>query len=452
MVAALAPATPGASVSDTSPLTPAEQSLLRDWLAEEDVAVPSEPAALVRVVLDHASRELGQSVRPKSLDPLWGYTPTEQPVERGFQQARIEGRLAQWLSRTRPDHPQYARLRAAARRYRALAARPFNPAPALPTLREGDIHPQLGEVRRRLNEEGFPPPPSARPELFDAALASAVTRFQAREGIEADGVLGPRTLQALNTSPAHRLARLEANLERLRWLPRPLPADRVEVNVAAADAGLYRGGRNVLSMKVVVGDLRHKTPLFASRLTAVVFNPPWNVPESIAAGEILPRARREADYLARNGFFWAGGRLQQKPGPGNALGRIKFDLPSPYGVYLHDTPVKSAFARPVRTLSHGCMRLEKPEALALALLSPQGWTEADVQRAIEAGATRRVAIDQPLALLVTYQTAWVDPAGELRFAPDVYGWDAKLSARLPGRTQGKLAARLDSECSGAPAA
>lgn len=231
------------------------------------------------------------------------------------------------------------------------------------------------------------------------------------------------------------LDQVEANLERLRWAPRPLPADRVEVNIAAAKATLFRQDNPVLEMKIVVGARATKTPMFASKLDAVVFNPPWNVPASIARNEILPKAARDPGYLARNGYRIIDGQLQQRPGPGNALGQLKFDLPSPYGVYLHDTPGKAAFQREVRTLSHGCMRLEKPRELALELLAPQGWTQARIDAGIAAGSTQRVELDQPTPLVVTYLTAFVDEAGQLQVAPDVYGWDAKLTAALDGEVR-----------------
>src|SRR5690606_8341544 len=125
-------------------------------------------------------------------------------------------------------------------------------------------------------------------------------------------------------------------------------------------------------------------------------------PASIARNEILPRAARDPGYLARNHFAVVDGRLQQRPGPDNALGRLKFDLPSPYGVYLHDTPGRSAFQQTVRALSHGCMRLEKPRELALALLAQQGWTATSLAAAIDSGATRRVDLQEPLPLFVIY--------------------------------------------------
>lgn len=404
-----------------------------------------DDAALVRELIAYARREMGLRIRPPSVDGLWSLSPPARNPEVEFRAARADGSLGNWLAQIPPRHPQYVALRATADQYRAATLAPFVPIGLLPTLREGDAHEALPAVHARLADQGFPAPPATAPTFFDAGLKAALEAFQARRGLAVDGVLGPATRAALDVSPSARLTQIEANLERLRWLPRDLPADRVEVNIAAAEAALIQAGRPVLRMRIVVGDLSHKTPMFASRLEAVVFNPPWNVPASIANNEILPRAARDPGYLARNNFVRIDGRLRQRPGPNNSLGQIKFDLPSPFGVYLHDTPGKAAFQRPMRTLSHGCMRLEKPRELALALLTPQGWREADVTAAIAAGGTHRVNLDRPVPLYVVYQTAMVED-GRVRFVPDVYGWDAKLTAALTGARAYAARAATDTDC------
>ena len=245
-------------------------------------------------------------------------------------------------------------------------------------------------------------------------------------GLADDGKLGGATRAALNVPAAARLDQIEANLERWRWLPHALPPARIEVDVAGQTVTYLQADCEALSMKAVVGDPTHRTPMFASQVEAVTFNPPWNVPASIAQAEILPKAAKHPGYLAANDFIFVEGRLQQKAGPKSALGQIKFELPSPFGVYLHDTPAKALFARSRRTLSHGCMRLEKPQALAEALLGPQGWSPDAVAQAMAAGRTQAIALRAPLPLYVLYWTAEVPPDGRARFGPDVYGWDKEL--------------------------
>ncbi|MFN3514769.1 MAG: murein L,D-transpeptidase [Phenylobacterium sp.] len=424
-------------------LTPQERQAIRSVLPQ----VPAEAdEALVARLLAHAAVETGQRLDPPRINRLWGLTPARRNLAAEFEAARAGGRLAAWLAALAPQHPDYAALQEARRAYALLVARGgWETVPAGPPLRPGEDHADVPALRRRLAAEGFLPAVQADGTGYDEALQAAVLRFQTLRGLEVDGIVGPATRGALNIPAATRLAQIEANLERLRWLPRPLAPDRLEVNSAAAVAVLFEAGKPVLSMRIAVGDLQNNTPMFASDLRTVVVNPPWNVPTSIANAEILPKAARDPGYLARNGFRFVDGRLQQQPGPGNSLGRIKFDFPSPYGVYLHDTPGKAVFARRIRTVSHGCMRLEKPKELALRLLAPQGWTAERLEAAIDAGQTQRIDLRTSTPLAVVYRTAFMDENG-LNLWPDPYGWDRQLSAALASlspRTSGAAAAATD---------
>lgn len=439
---------PTAPAAPASPLLTADErrQVLATLSGAGETVSAMDDASLERALIAYARRELGLRLRPRTIDPLWGLEPAVRDPSAEFRAARATGGLGSWLKGIQRSEEGYVFLREAAKAYAAAAGRPFEPLSAAVVLREGTVHPEVEALRRRLSEEGIALPPAAEPAVFDAGLKEALAEFQARRGLLVDGVLGPRTRDALNVTPAQRLDQIEANLERLRWLPHDLSGNRLEVNIAAAEATLFQRDRPLLTMRIVVGDLRHKTPMFASRIETVVLNPPWNVPASIARNEILPRAARDPGYLARNHFAVVDGRLQQRPGPDNALGELKFDLPSPYGVYLHDTPGRSAFQQTVRALSHGCMRLENPRELALALLGQQGWTVASLASAIDSGATRRVDLQRPLPLFVTYQTAMADKDGGMRFVPDRYGWDAKLSAALAGAQRSNASAAPPPEC------
>jgi murein L,D-transpeptidase YcbB/YkuD len=315
-------------------------------------------------------------------------------------------------------------------------------------MARGARGPAVRALRTRLAAEGYDAPAGHDPQVFDARLAAALADFQAHHGLAAGGSLNADTRAALDVPAADRLDQIEANLERWRWLPRQLPADRVEVDIAAATARLIQDGAETLAMKTVVGDPKHHTPSFASHLDSVVFNPPWNVPASIAQKEILPKAAKDPGYLAREDFVWVEGRLQQRAGPKSALGKVKFDLPSDFGVYLHDTPARSGFARRVRALSHGCMRLEKPRELAAALLAPQGWTPERVDSAIDGGKTATFRIAAKTPLFVLYWTAVADADGRVDFRPDVYGWDQELADALAERRRAEAAKHPDQAESG----
>jgi len=242
-----------------------------------------------------------------------------------------------------------------------------------------------------------------------------------------------------------RARQIELAMERLRWLPDLKGQRLVVVNIPAFSVWGWAveraDGIPALGMAAITGRAgRTKTPVFIAAMTSIIFNPSWNVPDSIVRNEILPALARDPDYLRRNHMemIGAGGtpRVRQAPGPWNALGRIKFDLPNPFDVYLHGTPAAELFNRPRRDFSHGCVRVEDPIGLAEWLLRGQGdWTRDRIQTAIDRGATSTVALEQPPRVVVFYMTAeFVAAEATVRFADDIYGHDSRLDAWLRGRT------------------
>jgi L,D-transpeptidase YcbB len=407
-----------------------------------------DDATMTATLKRYATLVLGLRIRPSQADRLWAIESPRRDVAGELKTAREQGRLASWLKALEPPHAGYRRLAAERCRYRMIVdAGGWRPLPPGPTLKVGDPGAGVQDLRERLAVEGYGPDLLQPALVFDAALGDALRAFQRRHDLEEDGVLGPDTRRELDVSAEDRLIQIEANLERWRWLPHTLPTDRLELDTGAATATLYESDHPALEMRVIVGDPDHKTPMFTSRLEAVVFNPPWNVPDSIARKEILPKAARSPGYLARNGFQWTASGLQQRPGPTNALGQLKFDLRSPFGVYLHDTPGRASFGRRVRTLSHGCMRLEKPRELAEQLLASQGWTRARIDLAVAQGSTQRIALQTPLPLFVIYRTARVGPDGWATFSRDRYGWDHKLMIAIANSARAGSDQPQDSECS-----
>jgi murein L,D-transpeptidase YcbB/YkuD len=426
----------------------AVQALRQGGERDEASAGRLDDATLQATLLRYATQELGQRVRPAEVERLWALQPARRDPIAELAEARRLGRLAPWLQGLAPPFAGYRALQSAARRYRDIVATGgWAALPPGPAFRQGARDPQITALRARLAIEGYRAPPARESDLFDPGLSELLAAFQSHHGLPADGALGPQTRTALNVPAEERLVAIDANLERWRWLPHDLPADRLEVDVAGAEATLFQGDTPQLSMRIVVGDARHQTPMFASALEAVVFNPPWNVPPSIARAEILPKEAKSPGYLARNDYVWIDGHLQQLPGAKNALGVIKFDLPSPFGVYLHDTPSKSAFQRQVRALSHGCMRLEKPRELAALLLAPQGWTPDRIAAAISEKTTQRTPLKMRTPLYVLYWTAAAGPGGDVDFRPDVYHWDTKLAAALAdARVASAALPRLATDC------
>jgi murein L,D-transpeptidase YcbB/YkuD len=354
-----------------------------------------------------------------------------------LEAALDEHAIAETLARLAVRREGYTRLRTALAYYREIAENGDWPAvTAGPSLRLGDRGTRVVELRARLAREPIAVDPPSSPltgtsDVFDADLDALVRHFQSHHGLAADGVVGRETLRELNVSAAERAGQLAVNLERWRWLPEQLGDEYVFVNIAAFRLDVFEGGRNALSMKTIVGKDFTRTPFFAARITQVVINPWWNVPASIAAKELWPKQKRDGSYLAREHMVVSGGRIRQRPGPWNALGRLKFDMPNAFDVYLHDTPARSLFERPVRAFSHGCIRLAQPLDLAVHLLRDQRqWNRRTIEEAIESGREGSVRLTRSVPVYILYWTAWVGDDGHVEFHRDHYQRDAALASAL----------------------
>jgi murein L,D-transpeptidase YcbB/YkuD len=226
---------------------------------------------------------------------------------------------------------------------------------------------------------------------------------------------------------------------------------------------IMRGGQVIHEDRIVTGSPKHKTPVFADEMETVVFNPYWNVPKSILVNEIIPAARNNPDYLYRNNMevVWLGRRtvdpymvdwhevnpdkltLRQTPGPGNALGEVKFLFPNKHAVYMHDTPTKHLFNRPVRAYSHGCMRVRNPLEFARVLLSEQGWSESRIRNTLASAQDQHVKLENKVPVYISYFTAWVDKDGKLQSFRDIYGHDSSVRVALKLDSSKQIAATAE---------
>lgn len=363
-----------------------------------------------------------------TMDEVYGDWGVPQPsLDPAAALARaLDHGVGATLAALPPQDAGYARLRQAYLHYRDMTQHAaWEPITLKVPLKPGATGADVVKLRHRLAAEGFVP--SGDSPVFDPALAAAVSRFQVAHGLPPDGTVEMATLTALNISPGARLRTIRLNLERRRAMPRAEPATRVVVNVPDATVVLYQPGQPPLTMRVVVGGPNRQTPILAATMNALLLNPPWIVPQSITTKEILPLASKNPDYLETNGYVFNGQQLIQLPGPKNALGKIKFEFPNRFDVYLHDTPAKTLFARSRRALSHGCIRVENPRELARRLMADDPkWTMDAINAAIATGKTQRVMLPHPVPVSIVYWTAFVGDDGTVEFRNDIYGRDQRL--------------------------
>lgn len=403
----------------------------------------------------------------RTLEPHWNLPSSvhqqDAPV---FLQGLIDsGELYERIQAERPDHRMYRDLVAALAHQRELAERGgYPPVPPGPTLELGSRDPRVAALRARLESSGdLEGPAPGDPEEFDASLEAAVVAFQQRHGLDADARVGRRTLEALSVPVGARIEQIRVNLERARWLLHNLEPSFVLVNIAGFQAYYLRDGEPIWTGRAILGRPYRKTPTFRSRISYLVLNPTWTVPPTIFAQDILPAQRRNPSHLAKLGLRvidehgavvptdsidWQQVNpahfpylIRQDPGPGNTLGRVKFMFPNSYTVYLHDTPSRDLFERSERAFSSGCIRIERPLELAALLLEGNpGWDRAAIDQAVEAGTLQNVTLANPVPILVTYWTTWVDQAGTLQFRRDLYDRDAEVARGLAEPFRGWLGA------------
>ncbi|HEX6171147.1 MAG TPA: L,D-transpeptidase family protein, partial [Chitinophagaceae bacterium] len=273
-------------------------------------------------------------------------------------------------------------------------------------------------------------------QVFNDTLVTAVKNFQARHGFSETGIVSDSLIKEMNVPVTKRVEQLLMNMDRMRWLANNPSGNLIVVNIPEFVLHVYEGKQKAFDIDVVVGKEGHNTMMFNGDLNQVVFSPYWNVPPSIVAKEILPAIEKNPNYIAKENMEITGNDdglpvVRQKPGPGNALGKVKFLFPNSFNIYFHDTPSKSLFNRDTRAFSHGCIRLKEPEKFANYVLRNQPeWTPEKISEAMNSGDEKYVKVKDPIPVVITYYTAWVDENGRLNFRQDIYGHDEKLAEKM----------------------
>jgi murein L,D-transpeptidase YcbB/YkuD len=397
----------------------------------------------------------------KNLDPT---LELPVPLEMMERMAVLDD-PSSYMTDFHPKHPQFEALRKVLLRIRGGASEEKRISiPKGSTLKPGISHKHVALLRKRLK---VPVPMKNGVRLFpadvyDSELEMAVKAFQKSRGLKAEGGVGPGTRNALNGgAPKIRVKTILTNMERWRWIPGSLNNMHIMVNVPEFRFRVLNGEKTIHSERVVVGKLQNQTPVFSDTMEHLVFNPYWNVPNSIKVKEILPHLRngggggwfnassRPRVLQAHNLFVKYRGRkvdastinwrsaniknyhFYQPPGGANVLGFVKFMFPNKHAVYMHDTPTKSLFAQSKRAYSHGCIRVRDPRKLAEVILGrDRGWSSGNVGAAIKSGKNQHVKLKKPIPVHVSYFTARVGKNGKITYFSDLYGHDSRMASAL----------------------
>lgn len=397
-------------------------------------------------------------VNPTTLEPEWLANRRQVDMAAELSATLERGDVRGHLDALRPAQPGYRALRRMLARLRSVQAEGgWGIVSEGPTIHPGDTDPRVPMLRRRMTASGdLDTPGGGDVQELDEDLARAVRRFQGRHGLEPDGNVGPGTLAAMNVPVEARIAQIEVNMERWRWLPNDLGRRHIRVNIADYRVEVWEDGAVALDMRAVVGREYRETPMFSATMTYLVLAPYWHVPPRIAAVDKLPEIRKNPGYLASmkmtlfdqatnepvdpSSLDWnaiTGAelnrrfRLRQDPGPLNALGNVKFMFPNRHNVYLHDTPSRELFGRTTRAFSSGCIRVEKPLDLADYLLAGDPrWSPGRIRAVVAAGQETTVWLERPVPVHILYWTAFAGDDGGVDFRPDLYGRDRAVRRAL----------------------
>jgi murein L,D-transpeptidase YcbB/YkuD len=304
------------------------------------------------------------------------------------------------------------------------------------SLKKGTSDPVIQIIKKRLQITGDMVGKDTS-IVYTDTLENAVRTFQTTMGYKADGIVTAQLIKDMNVPATERLKQILLNMGRMRWMPTEPNGRLIIVNIPEFVLHVYENKKRAWDMNVVVGKEGHNTTMFTGDLNQIVFSPYWNVPPSIVQKEILPKLASNPGYLTSQNMEQTGTdengvpKIRQLPGADNSLGRVKFLFPNSFNIYFHDTNAKSLFEKDKRAFSHGCIRLAEPEKLAQYLLRDQPeWTTEKMEDAMNSGHEQYVKLKNPVPVIITYYTAWVDDNGQLNFRDDIYSHDQTLGSKM----------------------
>lgn len=420
--------------------------------------------AIFDILLSDGILEYSQNINqgkldPESMYPTWNFFSRNLPMDKlnDILASVKQDSLEKYIAGLSPKSSNYKVLKDNLLIYNDyVRLGGWETLPEVNSIHPFDTSDFIPLLRDRLHAEGYEVKMDSS-RIYDQDLVTQVMLFQLNSGLKPDGVIGKLSLAALNESAESKLNKIKVNMERSRWVLDGELNAFIVVNIAAYQLYYTDSGEVTYTTKVMVGTDKKQTPVFRDNLEYIVFNPTWTLPTSISSTETLPQLKRDSLYLEKHnmviinskgeiqsdsGIVWKDYSadyfpfiLRQEPGPGNALGRVKFLFPNKYAIYLHDTPSRYLFAKEERAFSHGCIRVQNPLDFAEFLLSKQdtAWTKDSIDTVIDSAQTMSVRLQKSIPIYLMYWTAGENKNGEIFFVPDVYGRDERILDALGER-------------------
>ncbi len=440
----------------------------KNMTLDQKIAFEFEIANLYKDYIDHLlngninwSAFKGMLINPRDENEInggWVTYPSKFNLYNIMQDALINGSLEDTLSRATPKGFNYEAMNRELIKYLKIKQKGgWKIISAKGVIKPGQRSKFIPLIRERLAATGELGGCSANgSNLYDSCLQKAIIKFQKNNGINTSGIIEGRTFKALGESVDKRIAKIRLNMDRIKWLNHRFEPRSIMINIPDFKLTFIENGKVRKEMKVIIGSKNHRTPVFSNRVSNIVLNPYWNVPQSIIQKEMIPKLLRNPDAMSSEGIEvtkgWDRGaakinpasinwrqyqnsasvpfRFAQPPGYRNPLGKIKFLFPNNFSVYMHDTPTKDLFNKEIRAFSHGCIRLAEPmELLKIFSSFDSAVNLAYANKVLKGNKETVLVLKNSIPVDIVYLTSWMDQNGELQFREDVYGYDAMQSKK-----------------------
>lgn len=405
---------------------------------------------LLTLKLQKYIRQLSNGrINPKTLYRDWDLPENRIDINAQLLAFEKGDSIAEKIEKLRPNHIQYKKLKTALQIINAYPPDTIECIAYNAIINKKDINPTLIPIKKKLIYWKDLNAKDSLTPVYDEETFVAVKKFQMRNGIYVDGIIGRNTIEVLNHSQKERKEQIISNLERWKWFPRNFGSHYIMINLPEYYLYIVKNGDTIEKKQIVVGSVLRKTPILSSTFSSIVFNPTWTVPPTILEEDLVPSATKNRAYFTSRNitiYDWKNKivdpanwnpdkyknyRYVQSPGDHNSLGNVKFNYPNHYSVYLHDTNHRSFFKYSFRSLSSGCVRVENPLPLAAYLLNDnKNWNLEKINKIIETKETITINLREKINIHQLYWTAGLDENGNLKFLTDIYSLDEELNDKL----------------------